>query len=362
MSLSTYDDLCTKIAAIGGRPLALEAVWDGDTEGWYLCLTVYTRGGRNTYGEHFLGTVEPGADFILPDGVSSLCVESFLANQWGQMAAVQYGLEFYFPSSDEYTDDCPRWPQRHLGVHCADCGKLILKETAARYKDACFHCDMNRESNRKIKTNAPGSRHGIFASVKDGHISPIIKCTNGKGLSIVEELKIDTAAWKSASSAIVEIVITGQDILRWQERLYEKIKNELSGAKSSLSQLQDQRFSQLEFEGQTYYFGKWDTLRYASITFLLGEYRPITTALAQNADFSIFYFHDLTEREDSFMRSIHFGFKGQATATELIYKFKKILKPEEVVSTLKQMEERGLLNRQGSQLTLTALSTMVTAI
>ncbi|NML37284.1 hypothetical protein HHL17_08740 [Chitinophaga sp. G-6-1-13] len=362
MSLSTYDDLCTKIAAAGGKPLALEAVWDGDTEGWHLCLTLYTRAGRETFYEHFLGSVEPDTNFRIPDEESLRSVEAFLVNQWGQMAAVQYGLEFYFPSPDEYTDDCPRWPQRHLGVSCADCGKLMLKEMAARHKGVCFHCDMNRESNRKLKTNAPGSRHGIFASVKDDNISSIVRCTNGKGLSIVEGLEMDTSTWKSPSSAIVEIVITEEDILRWKEILHGKIKIELSTAKSSLSQVQEQRFSQLKFEGQTYYFGKWDTLDYASVTFLMGEYEPITAALAQKAVFKIFYFHDLSAREDSFMRSIHFGFKGQAATTLLINKFKKILTPEEVITTLKQMEERGLLNRQGDQLTLTTLSTLVTAL
>ncbi len=286
-------------------------------------------------------------------------VEAFLAHQWGQMASVKYHLEFYFPSPNDRDDDCPAWPQRLKGVHCKDCGKLMLPAAATRFNGLCYHCHLEQESSHKLKTNAQESLYGIFASEKDGKITGIVSSTNGTALNIISGLGIDTGHWKMAAATVVETAITEPDILRWKEVLYQQIVESLPVSKPSQHELEKQRFNQLLFEGESYYYGRFENLKYARTSFLIGEYEPIIEALAQQAAFKIYYFPHLTYREDVFMRFIHYVSKGEATMAAFFDRYKKSLTAEEISTTLKKMEEGGLLHREGEQLSLTAIGKLI---
>ena len=39
-NITTFEKLINEIEKIGGKPTVLEALWDGDTKGWFLCLYI----------------------------------------------------------------------------------------------------------------------------------------------------------------------------------------------------------------------------------------------------------------------------------------------------------------------------------
>jgi len=148
-NITTFDILDSEIKKIVGKPIVLEALWDGDTEGWFLLFNLYTETGKFFWKQTHvtnLGIITFGGDIRLFNGEVPEWPEAELAKKFGRSAAEKYGLTFYFPSDREPDDDCPRWTQRHLAIKCLDCEKLIIP-TDSPYlpKDICYNCHLKRE-------------------------------------------------------------------------------------------------------------------------------------------------------------------------------------------------------------------------
>jgi hypothetical protein len=146
--ITSFEILDSEIQKVPGRHTVLEALWDGDTQGWFLILSLYAEVGKLFWKKetsHHLGIVSFGSDIRLFNGEAPLWPEAELAKEWGQQAAEKYGLIFYFPSDKEPDDDCPSWTKRHLAIQCADCGKSIIP-TDSEYlpKEICYNCHLSR--------------------------------------------------------------------------------------------------------------------------------------------------------------------------------------------------------------------------
>ncbi len=151
MMSNTSDLLSTllqRIAAVNGIPKVLEALWDGDTDGWHLYLTLYYQRRtwwfkeiiQPTLSQESLGVISLGGDIRLFSGAVPPWPEAVLAKELGQLAKEKHNITFYFPS-EEPDDDCPAWNQRHLAISCVGCSKLIIP-TDSPYlpKDRCYSC------------------------------------------------------------------------------------------------------------------------------------------------------------------------------------------------------------------------------
>ena len=145
-NITSFEILDSEIKKVPGRPTVLEALWDGDTQGWFLLINLYTETGTSQH----LGILSFGGDIRLFNGEVPSWPEAELAKEWGQKAAKKYGLTFYFPSDSEPDDNCPSWTQRHLAINCADCNKLIIP-TDSEYlpRDICYNCHLKRKFGNK---------------------------------------------------------------------------------------------------------------------------------------------------------------------------------------------------------------------
>ena len=154
-NITSFEILDSAIQKIPGRPTVLEALWDGDTQGWFVILNLYTETGNFFWKKEtrqHLGTVSFGGDIRLFNGEVPKWPEAELTKAWGQKAVSKYGLTFYFPSDSEPDNNCPNWSQRHLAINCADCNKLIIP-TDSKYlpKDICYNCHLKREFGNRDK-------------------------------------------------------------------------------------------------------------------------------------------------------------------------------------------------------------------
>jgi hypothetical protein len=111
-------ELVTKVRAVSERVAAIEALWDGDTEGWLvMLLAVIERPSRHhpRFDEITLALLRHGGDIRIFNGEVPPWPEAVEALQKGEALATALGVPFYFADPDAPDDELPRWwdqPQR----------------------------------------------------------------------------------------------------------------------------------------------------------------------------------------------------------------------------------------------------------
>jgi hypothetical protein len=99
------DELTAKVQALPHRPAAIEALWDGDSEGWMVYLLAVTLEPRT---EHHLAIIQHGTDIRLFTGEVPPWPEAREASTIGRRLAERFGVPFHF-ASPEKPDFTPRW-------------------------------------------------------------------------------------------------------------------------------------------------------------------------------------------------------------------------------------------------------------
>ncbi len=109
--------LMQQIDALEKAPVAIEALWDGDTTGWFVVLEVVVReikGQVPTYVPHELTIFRSGGDLRLFNGQVPPWPEAEMAQHVGLEVATLLDIPFYFPSPSEPDDDCPHWWEQEI--------------------------------------------------------------------------------------------------------------------------------------------------------------------------------------------------------------------------------------------------------
>jgi len=98
--------LAEQVEALPGRTVAIEALWDGDSEGWFVHLMAHT---DVPVAEYRLAIVRHGGDLRLFNGAVPPWPEAREAETVGRALAERFGVPFHFASPDEPDIDAPRW-------------------------------------------------------------------------------------------------------------------------------------------------------------------------------------------------------------------------------------------------------------
>jgi len=98
--------LTEQVEALPGGTVAIEALWDGDSDGWCVDLIALTDA---PVAEHRLATVRHGGDLRLFNGAVPPWPEAREAETVGRALAERFGVPFHFASPDEPDIDAPRW-------------------------------------------------------------------------------------------------------------------------------------------------------------------------------------------------------------------------------------------------------------
>ncbi len=108
----TTAELIERAAAIDGPVAAVEALWDGDTQGWFVDLVaVVRRPGRQheRFDEVSLTFIRRGGDIRLFNGTVPPWPEAVEATAQGQAVAAHLGVPFHFTSPDAPDVGLARW-------------------------------------------------------------------------------------------------------------------------------------------------------------------------------------------------------------------------------------------------------------
>ncbi|GAA1001760.1 hypothetical protein GCM10009555_106860 [Acrocarpospora macrocephala] len=104
--------LIEMVNAISEPVVAVEALWDGDTQGWFVKLVaIVQRPGRHHHrlDERPLALFRRGSDLRLFNGEVPPWPEAVEAAEKGQAVARSLGVPFHFASPDTPDDGLPRW-------------------------------------------------------------------------------------------------------------------------------------------------------------------------------------------------------------------------------------------------------------
>ncbi|MEV7907766.1 hypothetical protein [Streptomyces anulatus] len=104
--------------AIGEPVVAVEALWDGDTEGWFVELVaIVRRPGRchPHFDERPLAMFRHGSDLRAFNGEVPPWLEAVEATEKGQAVARTLGVPFHFTSPDTPDVELPRWWDGNTG-------------------------------------------------------------------------------------------------------------------------------------------------------------------------------------------------------------------------------------------------------
>ncbi|MDF1665984.1 MAG: hypothetical protein P1V97_29780, partial [Planctomycetota bacterium] len=147
----------------------LEALWDGDSQGWCLELFLTTVDNSGSEKRSHFESLNYGSDLRLFNGQVPPWPESIVAQGLGARLSQEFNCVIWFPSPEHPDDDCPAYSERHLAIPCADCCKLIMPiESPDIPKDLCYSCqDSRREKERRLKE--PGNSadcRGIYFSLE----------------------------------------------------------------------------------------------------------------------------------------------------------------------------------------------------
>lgn len=350
--ITSFEILEQEIKNTKGKPRVLQALWDGDTHGWYLILSLYAENPSisNDLVWHYLGRVET-------DGRQT---KAELAKTLGEKAIGTYGLEFYFPSPDDADDDCPDWKERHLAQACAGCGKLILKDRdTVLPREICYHCYLERERNRDLIEDKL-QEYGVtdYACIGRKY-----ECMSSRGYMkdfAVYPYISDALRQQIGQEGVSVFTIEKDELLNLSKNMEARLDvlaksykpappHERSG--KAISMFRDQ-----SYKGNPYRLDSYRDPVHDEMAGLLYVYNKSLELIQNKGCFKYFIKgKGYSYRDDAFMRFLRFKGKGRATVDRFHEHYKTLLSREQVLHTLHKLERFGCITLKDGLVSMTHL-------
>lgn len=357
-NITSFEILDDEIKRIGGKPAVLEALWDGDTEGWYLLLYLYTKregffNRRQT--RHLLGEVciSKGMEHFT-DGKWTVAE---LANSFGKKAKEKYKLTFYFPSQ-EPDNDCPKWTERYLAIHCADCNKLIIP-TDSPYlpKDICYSCHLTKEQNERVKNAEPCDDGVSMYLFKNDEYERIGYSTNFQSMTIAPFIagKVNE---QLTSEAISIVTLNKEDVLELKQKLETILEEKLLEYEKPIIEEKRKRLiatHMVQFKGQEYELMYQFNDNHSEISGLVSSFNDASRAIAEGYTYQLFFKKGITYRDDSVLRFVNYVCEGTTTVSAIREQYRKVLTENEVLDTVKKLALIGCVTVSGNEIAITVI-------
>lgn len=350
--ITSFEILGEEIQKAKGKPRVLQALWDGDTSGWYLILSLYAE-NPSISGDlvwHYLGRVHSY------DGMSK---EAF-AKELAAKAVKKYGLEFYFPSPDDADDACPDWMERDKAIACAGCGKLIIPDPESSLpQEICYHCYLERERNRDLLEDKP-EEYGVSQyRCKGRKYQGMRSCGYMEDFAMFPYIS-EALKRKIGTEGVTVLTIEKNELLSLSQKLearldvlaplYKKAAPHDRNGKV-ISMFRDQ-----SYKGKRYTLDSYRDPVHEEMAELLYSYNTTQEVIREKGCFKFFIkTKGYSYRDDAFMRFIRHACKGRATIDGIHEHYKKLLSREQVLGTLHKLERFGCISLNDDLVTMTHL-------
>lgn len=238
---------CSEIIRANGTPIRLEALWDGDTGGWFLCLYLTLRSASGAEVREFVTSLRYGSDLRLFNGQVPPWPESHVTRRLGELLEREFGCALWFPSPDQPDDDAPAYADRDRAIRCADCSKLVVPTTSPYLpKEVCYHCHLARERKAMLLAEPSGdvSNRAITLRVGLGGFACSVEAP-------LAALLVELSARTSWPLDLDQDQVLGAP---WVAAMRQRVREEVTTALSALRPIQDERHRHfartLEWEGR----------------------------------------------------------------------------------------------------------------
>lgn len=359
-NITTFEILDDGIKKVGGKPTVLEALWDGDIQGWFLCLYIYVETGNlfnKKLTRHSLGHITLGSDIRVFSG--GQWTEAILAKEFGQKAIAKYNLDFYFPSSENPDDDCPKWTERHLAIKCADCGKLIIPtDSPFLPKDICYNCHLTREQNERLVKNDL-IQEGVILYLENSEKSEKIGFWGSYSYIIISNFKIHQINNIDSINSLTVFKLGRLEINNLKNDILNELNNKLKiYEKPEVNEIEirfSKAFYEIVYNGIEYQLETRKNKDHENILEYIRSLKYLDKALSEGYDLKICFLKGLTYQDDKFLRHINYLYKGQVEREKIIEDFKNLLTQKQTLDTLQKLEKLGCLTVLDKTITLTEL-------
>jgi len=355
--ITTFDILDDEIKKVRGKPTVLEALWDGDTQGWYLLLFIYKVSGHlflKKESRHFLGVVSVTDE--MEDYVNDKWTVAEFASYLGKKAKEKYNLVFYFPSEKDPDSDCPKWTERHLAIHCADCNKLIIP-TDSPYlpKDICYNCHLKRERNEKLREEVPYDEGVTMCLAKDGNYQKISYCTYFKGFTIAPFIskKVQIPLMEPAVNAIT---LNKQDIILLKSQLENAVDALLTVYKRPELDEKMKRFihiSRVHYKGKEYELMHTLNRNHIEIAQMISSIETGIKAISEDFSYVFFIKKGFIYRDEVILRFIGYVCNGATSRELLVNRYAAVLSEKDISDTLSKLEQMKCIVLHKDKITIT---------
>lgn len=274
------------------------------------------------------------------------------AKRIGKTLAKKHKVEFYFPSPDEWSRDCPDWWKSKTAFKCEDCGTPII-QTDSKYlpKEVCYPCHLNREQNERIKNALPYDDGVSMYFYKNGEYKKLGYASNFESFKISSFIKHKISS-KELNSPISIITLNKRDI----ENLIQELENLIDGKlKNYEKPIKEKKLSKLN---------AIRTINYKSIEYefkgfnnetmdLISSFNKAQEALNGDFEYKIFFKKGFTHRDDSVLRFVNYVNKGETNISNVIKRYSNILSLQEIESTITKLIEIECLTKNQDNIFIT---------
>lgn len=332
---------------ISGEPKAVQCLWYSDWE--YLSLSIEIV--YKTFSGYKKIEVEE-LNYVKYDSQEELVKEGM---RIGKGYAKKYDIEFYFPSPNESSRDCPNWWEVEKTPLCEDCKTPIIPAKSQYLpKEVCYPCHLQRESNQSIINENP-SGNGISVFLTKG--KDYVKLGDyGKfetlGIAPFIKYKIPQ---NLPNEGISLVTLNKNDI----EKLIKNLEKELDQEFLSYEKPQIKKHEMAFANSRIYAYKKKDyklimkfNPHHEKLIRLLGSLETAQKAINEKYELNIYFTKGLNSRDDSFLRFVHFVEKGTSSEKRIEDRYGKILSINHITKTLEKLKRLELIKYKKDKIVL----------
>jgi len=331
-----------------GQPAAFQALWDGDSGGWMVCLQAVFASDA-TYTASNLATLRFGGNERLFEGTVPPWPEARVANEIGEALARHFGVPFWFPSPNEPETDCPAWWEQQRAHRCEDCGKPLLPHGSPYLpEEVCYNCHLAREARARLRRDEPADDWVTVLLGPPGEERVIQYASTPFDLRIVR-LALALAA---TTEPPAELRLEGDQLRRLEEPLQVEVQTLLARFDGRAACERRTHATGLEkhckvtFEGRELELElRFDDLA-QDLDDAIGDLETARRAIREGLHYWVVFNRGMTARGDHVLRLLR-QVDGASTIAALAERCRDTLDAGEVRATLVRLVELGHVVAEG---------------
>ncbi|WP_412984565.1 hypothetical protein [Pontimicrobium sp. IMCC45349] len=276
------------------------------------------------------------------------------AERIGKTLAKKYNAEFYFPSPNEWSRDCPDWWKSKKAFKCEDCETPII-QTDSKYlpKKICYPCHLKREQNERLKNDQTTEDRYSFYNINLEELPILSYSTSLENLIVYQYLdkkEIENnfignfGTYNIDRNKLIELKTKLENEI--DKILLKYNKPELPKRISKLSGTTNIIYKKVKYE----LFSHFDR----NLIHLISNYNDYQKAINEEQQYKLFGLKEITKRDDSILRYINYKCKGECKVNEVIENYNDVISKNEVKETLERLVEVGCLLSQNNKVQITS--------